>query len=212
MSTNLDWLLEDLNADEIIFPQQGMNDLVSVGWYEHGGGFSDSCNCHYDDHSNYSDYSDYNPCAYTCQVCNTGQRRCDVNQYCSGWIGSFSYTNDARTLAKQHNEIVNYINSAVNYINTQRNKYGISGGAVSTVNATVSVGGVMSASSFNAVNNGINQFINGTTSIANKSAGNSILSANLSTFRTKMSQIQIPTTLPCCQKGGTYEKCASRQR
>jgi len=124
MMNDLSWLLEDINLNEILFPKFNTTDYVGHrDYYEHSGGHTvyvkeedpvysccnySCCNyscCNYSCYSCYTCCSEYiccqyipDPCLSACQVCNTTQSQCAINQYVSAYIGKFSFTNNAKIL------------------------------------------------------------------------------------------------------------------
>ena len=210
------WIGEDISLTHILFTPNNAPRILS-GYYEHMGGHSVYLN--YDNWTNYtahSEYGDYNnTCVNICQICNTGQAKCDINQYISYWINQFDYasTNDL-IKAENYNKLITYINNAANWMNGLIDKYSLDENLKVTPfnqNAKVNISDIYEATDFNIINDKINNFINGVTNIINKVQNQDLIKKeDMDTFKTVLNQIKISRTIPCCQTSG-HESCATRQ-
>lgn len=159
----------------------------------------------YAEYSQYSknSYYDYtNSCVRNCQICNTCQSKCEINQFVSHYIGNFNYSDDLVYIeASNLNDLVNYINQAAKE-------------ALLTIDLTdnkVVVTDIVNHTSFSVVNDAINQFIDGTTNLENKVGGETALKKEMQQLKLILDQIKIPDTIPCCQNIN-YQTCITRQK
>lgn len=210
------WIGEDIFLTHILFTPNNTPKILS-GYYEHMGGHSVYLN--YDNWTNYSAHSNYNnynnACVIACQICNTGQAKCDVNQYISYWINPFDYDSENDIIkVTNYNILITYINNAANWMNALIDKYSLDPNLkVEAINENnkVSISDIYEANDFNLINNKINEFINGLTNILAKNPHEDFIEENdMNIFKNILNQIQLSRTIPCCQISG-HESCATRQ-
>ena len=158
----------------------------------------------YSDYNNYSNYSDYvNTCVVNCQICNTCQTQCQINQYAYYYVGhQMSFNNNLDFVeSEDYNALIDYINSAAVVCDLN----------INLNNFKVVDGEIVQTGIFNTINSAIQQFIDGTTGYSNKVAqSNIILTSEMEHFKDVLNQVKISPTKPCCQTVG-HETCITRQ-